>query len=74
MIDCMPMVQPHKSAEQIVNSRLRAMSPSEKIRVSLQLYWSAREFKSAWLRSRSPKLTESEIQKMVKEAFMYART
>ena len=50
------------------------MSPEQKLEVALSLYYSAREWKSAAFRNRHPELTEAEIQEMVKEAFLYART
>jgi hypothetical protein len=61
-------------AQEIVNARLRAMTPSEKIHAALRLYYSARSLKISWLRAQNPQSSESEILQMVKESFMYART
>jgi len=61
-------------AQAIVDARFRAMTPTEKLRVATRLYYSARELKAAWLRSMHPNLLEPEIQSLVREAFLYART
>jgi len=50
------------------------MTPEQKLEVSLRLYYSARELKAAGLRKHFPDLKEEEIQRRVKEAFLYART
>jgi DUF1365 family protein len=50
------------------------MRPERKLEIAMSLYHSAREWKAAAFRTRYPDLTEEEIQKMVKEVFLYART
>ncbi len=50
------------------------MTPEQRLRVAERLYWSARELKAASLRSWNPELSEEEIQRRVKEIFMYARS
>ena len=50
------------------------MTPEEKLRVALRLYYSARELKSAALRAQHPDLSDGEIQQQVREIFLYART
>jgi len=52
----------------------QSMTPEQKLEVSLRLYYSARELKAAGLRKHFPDLKEEEIQRRVKEAFLYART
>ncbi|EFK06684.1 conserved hypothetical protein [delta proteobacterium NaphS2] len=49
------------------------MNPEWKLEIAMSLYHSARELKAAALRTRYPELTEEAIQKMLKEAFLYAR-
>ena len=52
----------------------RKMSPARKLEVAQQLYWSARNMKAAYLRSQHPDWDEEQIQRKVKEIFMYAVT
>lgn len=52
---------------------MEKLTPEEKLNVSLDLYWSAREFKKAALKKEFPDLSEEEIETKVKEIFMYAR-
>ena len=50
------------------------MTPEQKLRVALRLYYSARELKAAGLRARNPDWTEAEIQAKVKDIFQNARS
>jgi len=50
------------------------MTVEEKLLVANQLFHSARALKKAALQSFHPELSEAEINQMVKEAFLYART
>ena len=50
------------------------MSPEQRWKVAERLYWSARELKAAALRSWRPELSEEQVQKLVREAFLYARS
>ena len=52
----------------------RAMSPAEKLRIAQELYYSARRLKAAALRSWHPEWSEEEVQRKVREIFLYART
>lgn len=56
------------------NINIKKLTPGEKLNISLDLYWSARELKKAVLRKEFPDLSEEEIETKVKEIFMYART
>ena len=49
-----------------------AMTPAQKLDAAARLYWGARELKAAWLRSQHPEWAEAEVQKAVREAFLYA--
>lgn len=53
--------------------RLRAMTAAERLRVAAQLYWSARQFKEAGLRSLHPDLSVAEIKAKVRQAFLDVR-
>ncbi|MEI6209382.1 MAG: hypothetical protein WCP20_21595 [Desulfuromonadales bacterium] len=50
------------------------MTVEEKLQVANRLFHSARALKKAALQSFHPELSEVEIDRMVKEAFLYART
>ena len=52
----------------------QSMTPEQKFKVALELYYSARELKAAGLRSKEPDWTEEMIQDKVREIFLYART
>ncbi len=53
---------------------LRAMTPAQKLRAAEGLYDSARELKAAVLRGDHPDWTEKQIQRAIREWFMYARS
>jgi hypothetical protein len=63
-----------QEAQDIQDARFRSMTPTEKIHAIFRLRESAWTLKAAWLRKQNPDLPESEIQRMVKEIFMYARS
>ena len=48
---------------------IRAMTPEQKLRASEALYAAAWDLKAAWIRSRHPELSESEIQDQVRGLF-----
>ena len=52
----------------------QAMTPDQKLRVALDLYYSAREIKTAGLKSQHPDWTEDTIRQKVRDIFLYART
>ena len=53
---------------------IQSMTPEQKLKVSLRLYYSARELKAAGLRAQHPGWTEKEIKEKLREIFFYART
>jgi hypothetical protein len=63
-----------EAMERIQADRFSAMSPTEKLEAALRLYHSARELKAAWVRSQNPLFNEAQVQRMVRESFLYART
>jgi len=50
------------------------MTPEQKLKIALRLYYSAMELKIAGLRSRHPDLDMEKIQEKTREIFLYART
>ena len=52
----------------------QSMTPEQKLKVALQLYYSARELKAAGLRFQNPDWPEERIQDKVREIFLYARS
>lgn len=51
----------------------RRMTPEQKLRAAMRLYWSARELKAAWLRTEHPEWTEAQVSAAVREAFLFHR-
>jgi hypothetical protein len=52
----------------------RRMTPERRLAISEQLYWSAREMKSAWLRQQHPEWSEPRIKEEVTRLFRNAST
>ena len=50
------------------------MSPEKKLDLSLRLYYSAKELRRAALEKDYPDLSRQEIEKILKEIFLYARS
>jgi hypothetical protein len=49
------------------------MTPEQKLRVALDLYYSARELKAAGLKNQHPEWSEDDVRQKVREVFLYAR-
>ncbi|MHB0946254.1 MAG: hypothetical protein ACYC3B_03690 [Sedimentisphaerales bacterium] len=62
------------TGQEIQNDILRKMTPTEKLRLSMRLYYSAWEFKAAWLRQNHLDWSEQQVQTAVKEVFANARS
>ena len=55
------------------NSEVRPrLTPAQKLKATLDLYWSARELKKCALHAKFPDLSEEEINERVKKIFLYA--
>ena len=52
----------------------QSMTPDQKLKLALRLYYSAKHLKAAALRHDHPKWTEKKIQEKVREIFLYGRT
>jgi hypothetical protein len=61
-------------AEDKVREIRKAMTPKQKLNAAMQLYWSARELKSAYIRSIHPEWSDEQIHQAVREAFMKSRS
>jgi len=53
---------------------LRRMPPERRLALAEQLYWSAREWKAAWLRVQHPNWSEEQVRTEVTRIFSNART
>jgi len=53
---------------------IKKFTPEQKLFLSLNLYYSARELKAASIKKFYPKLSSSEIKDRVKKIFSNART
>ena len=60
------------SPEQI--AAFQQMGPERRLELAEQLYWSARELKRSWLRSRHPDWSDSELARELTRIFLHART
>ncbi len=48
------------------------MTPTQKLEALMNLYWTARQLKIAGLKMQYPELTDLEIQRKVRDIFLYA--
>jgi len=51
---------------------LKTMTPSQKLKAAMDLYYSAKELKAAGLRYQHPDWTEERIREEVREIFRHA--
>ena len=52
----------------------KAMTPAQKLDVSIKLYQSAKAIKKAAIKQQHPEWSEKKIKKLVNDIFLYART
>jgi hypothetical protein len=57
-----------------MDTRLKKFTPERKLLLSLRLYYSAFELKSASLKKFHPELSDREIRDRVKHIFAHARS
>lgn len=57
-----------------MNNITKYLTPEDKLLLSLNLYYAAKELKRASLKKFHPELSENEIAKRLKEIFLYARS
>jgi hypothetical protein len=53
---------------------IKKMTPEKKLRISLQLYQSARTLKREGLRMQYPDLDEKALEQKLRDLFLHART
>ncbi len=53
---------------------LQRMTPAQRLHVALRLYVSARRLKAAMLRSLHPDWSDAQVERAVREVFLYARS
>ena len=58
----------------VQNEVLRKMSPQQKLEAAMNLYYSAKELKTAWLRQLHTEWSDQKIKQTVREAFANARS
>lgn len=52
----------------------RRMTPTQRVEQAMQLYWTARALKKAWLSQLHPDWDEERLEKEVRRIFLYARS
>ncbi|NOG98614.1 MAG: hypothetical protein HND52_11700 [Ignavibacteriae bacterium] len=57
-----------------MKNRFKNFSAQKKLDLSMQLYFSARELKRAWLKKLHPDWSDAELNEEVKRIFLNART
>ena len=50
------------------------MTPEQKLKIALRLYYSARQLKAGGLKAQNPDWTKEKIENKLREIFLYART
>ena len=53
---------------------LKKMSPQQKLEAAMNLYYSAKELKFAWLSQQHSEWSDQKIEQAVREAFVNARS
>jgi len=61
-----------KSINEIQTDCFRRMALGERLALSMHLYWSARNLKTAYLRKLHPEWTDKQIQAKVRDIFLHA--
>ncbi len=64
----------HNEGRKIQYSIYKKMPADEKIRIAAGLYKTARKIKRAALEKHYPKLSDTEIEKKLRDIFLHART
>ena len=64
-------METHETQQSMI---LRGMSPAERWGVAVSLYWQAREWKEAALRTMHADWPAERVRETAKELFLYGRT
>lgn len=62
------------TGQEIQDEILRKMTPEQKLRLAMNLYYSAWELKAAWLRELHKDWSDEQIEQAVREIFVNARS
>ncbi len=62
------------TGEEIQDEILRKMTPTQKVRLAMRLYYSAWGFKTAWLKDIHKDWSDNQIEQEVKRIFTNARS
>jgi hypothetical protein len=57
-----------------IKARFKSMTAEQKLELSLELYYSAKELKRSWLRMQHKDWTDKQVEDKLREIFLYART
>ncbi len=60
--------------QKIQDEILRKMTPQQKLEAAMNLYYSARKLKSAWIRQLHKDWSDQQVEDTVTEIFVNART
>ena len=60
--------------KEMQNEIIKRMSPQQKLEASMDLYYSARKLKAAWLRQLHSDWSDKQVAQAVTEAFVNARS
>jgi len=60
--------------QKVQDEILRAMTPHQKLRVAMNLYYSARQLKMAWIRQLHKDWSEKQVEEAVRRIFANARS
>jgi len=58
--------------QKIQDEILRKMTPQQKLEVAMNLYYSARELKAAWVRQLHEDWSDQQVAEAVREVFVNA--
>ena len=53
---------------------IKKLSPEQKLKLTLDLYFNARELKASAIRKDHPEISEKEVQEKVREIFLNAKS
>ena len=70
----MNAVQEEIKYKDFETNRFKSMTAEQKLNLSLQLYYSAKELKRSWLKMQHINWTDQQIESKLREIFLYART
>jgi hypothetical protein len=59
--------------QNVQDAILRRMTPQQKLEAAMQLYYSCRQLKTAWIHQCHPDWPQQQVEQAVKEAFANAR-